>query len=364
MSDEGAPQSPEALRALKARLLAQAEAAIDRDMAEAQRLAATYPNLFKITPNENAFETSPKSEIRQKVESQPPAGGSIATLAQLYLTDERSPFHKLQHAVRANYENTIKRIVKDCGHERIADLKDENIRAVYDKWKEGGKLSVAHSRATKLRHLVHFGDSVLKDPACERLSVVMHNMRFKVAVHTPNQPMSEKHAKTIISKAHAIGLRSIALAQAFQFDCKLAQKDVIGEWVPISDQSARSLSAEIYDNTKWLHGIRWSEIDSDMILRHKVARTQKEIELDLKLSSLVMGELREEIRRRESLPSSGPVIVFEKTGRPYTGHQFRTKWRLVANIAGIPKRVKNMNSSADAADEDEPDAQRERESAR
>jgi hypothetical protein len=45
-------------------------------------------------------------------------------------------------------------------------------------------------------------------------------------------------------------------------------------------------------------------------------------------------------------PLLGPVVVYEKSGLPYFGHQFRAAWREVADAAGVPKEIKNMDSVA------------------
>jgi integrase len=42
-------------------------------------------------------------------------------------------------------------------------------------------------------------------------------------------------------------------------------------------------------------------------------------------------------------PAAGPIIVAED-GLPFTSWVFRKRWRLLANAAGIPKSVKNMDS--------------------
>jgi hypothetical protein len=39
-----------------------------------------------------------------------------------------------------------------------------------------------------------------------------------------------------------------------------------------------------------------------------------------------------------------PVIVYEDSKLPYHGHQFRRMWRIIADKAGAPKTVKNLDS--------------------
>jgi hypothetical protein len=54
------------------------------------------------------------------------------------------------------------------------------------------------------------------------------------------------------------------LAQAFQFDLRLRQKDVTGEWVPYGGRGDSSI---IENGEKWVRGLLREEIDDDLILR-------------------------------------------------------------------------------------------------
>ena len=100
-------------------------------------------------------------------------------------------------------------------------------------------------------------------------------------------------------------------------------------------------------NAKWARGLRWNEIDANLILRHITSKRQKEVVVDLRKAPMVMDELA----RLGPLPSDGPVVVYERTGRPYIAHQFRHAWRTVADAAGIPRDVHNMDSRAGAISE-------------
>ena len=64
-------------------------------------------------------------------------------------------------------------------------------------------------------------------------------------------------AEAIRALAPSIGRRSLGLAQAFQFDLMLRQKDVIGEWVPMGEPGN---STVLREDKKWLRGSKWSEI--------------------------------------------------------------------------------------------------------
>jgi hypothetical protein len=87
-----------------------------------------------------------------------------------------------------------------------------------------------------------------------------------------------------------------------------------------------------------MRGLRWSAIDQNQILH--VTQGSKEIEVNLRDCPLVMAELK----RLEKVPASGPVIIDEDTDKPYDDDKYRTLWRTIANSAGVPKNVKNMDS--------------------
>ena len=91
---------------------------------------------------------------------------------------------------------------------------------------------------------------------------------------------------------------------------------------------------------KWVRGIEWTQIDENNILRHTASRDERKLEIDLNRLPMVKAELGRILVR----PKDGPVIVFEDSKLPYQGHQFRAKWRIVADRAGIPKTVKFMDS--------------------
>jgi hypothetical protein len=98
----------------------------------------------------------------------------------------------------------------------------------------------------------------------------------------------------------------------------------------------------------------WQEIDENLILRHITSKKQKPVEIDLKLAAMVLEEFQiligdeplivvDEITKkvtvnRHLLPASGPLIINDVTGLPWTANEYRRKWRLVANQAGCPRR--------------------------
>jgi hypothetical protein len=279
---------------------------------------------------------------------------TLRELINKYQTDPVSTYHKKRYAVRKNHDITLRRIVLLHGAHRLDEIRARLLLTWHGEWSNGGqKIAIAHAMIGHLRTLFGFGATMLEDAECERLCVILHKMRFAMP-----KPRDERlTADQVIAhraKAHGHGWDSMALAQALQFELMLRQKDVIGEWVPVSEPG---ISAVVGPKGKWLMGLRWEEIDENLILRHNTSKRGKDIEVNLRLAPMVMEELGlhcakpPETLTRSDLPASGPVIICEVTGYPYTTAEFRRKWRIVANLAGIPKTVRNMDSRAGAITE-------------
>lgn len=268
--------------------------------------------------------------------------GTLRSLSACYQSDPDSGFAKLRFQTREYYRALIKRIIADHGNEMVSDIKARALLRWHEGWTERG-VAMAHGTIGMLRTLFGFGATILEDQECERLCGVMHKMRFKMA-KPRNERLTAEHVVAIRAAAHDYGMPSIALAQAFQFDCMLRQKDVIGEWVP---QSEPGLSDTLFGPFKWLRGIRWEEIDDNMILRHTTSKRQKEVEVNLALCPMVM----EEIALLEDRPTRGPIVISEYTMQPWMVTHFRRRWRQLAVAAGVPKSVRNMDSRAGAISE-------------
>jgi len=166
-------------------------------------------------------------------------------------------------------------------------------------------------------------------------------------VEIPHGPASATRNK-IFRHAHSCRRNcTIALAQALQFELLMRQKDVIGEWVPEAEPDESDIK---FRGQKWLRGLRWSDIDDNMILRHRLGKSRRKIEVDLRTAPMVMQELALDVgipidkMARASLPASGPMILNTISAWPYSTSEFRRKWRKVADAAGVPMEVKNTDS--------------------
>lgn len=270
-------------------------------------------------------------------ETVPSSPTTLGDLIEAYQTHKASRYHKLRHQVRQNHKGTLRRLRAQHGAVLLSDIRAANIQIWFDEWSAGGKLSMARTFIAQLRTMFGFGLLFLESRECERLCVTMRQFKFPQPPRNPNT-LTLQQANAIRAAAHRVGWGSIALAQAIQFELVLRQKDVIGEWVPLNCQDGESDIR--WRGQKWLRGIRWSEIDDNLILRHCTSKRQKVIEADLKLCPMI----REEFNRIVYRMPDGPVILNELTGMPWSAAEFRRKWRVLANMCGVPKSVKEMHS--------------------
>jgi hypothetical protein len=96
------------------------------------------------------------------------------------------------------------------------------------------------------------------------------------------------------------------------------QKDVIGEWLP---KAWPGISDVHWGKRKWLMGLRWEQIDVDLILKHRLSKSVRGRNnvmnpdigtvkgWDLKAYPMIMEELARlcgGVVDRSALPTSGP----------------------------------------------------------
>ena len=282
-------------------------------------------------------------------------GGSVRTLIACYKTDDESEYHSKRYKTREHYDTLCRRLEKDCGHMLVSELDARTLKALHRGWSaDGKKIAMGHAVVGMLRTLATFGKTLLKCPDCKSLQSDLHDMRFKMPPRRKVWITSEQTV-AVRNKAREKGFGSIALAQAFQWDVMFRQKDVIGEWVPLTEPG---ISDVIEQNQKWLRGLRGEEIDPNLILRHTTSKKGKDVEFDLNLAPCVLEEVRlmnglppDAVVTRAHLPASGPIVISEQSGVPWTDFNFRRRWREIAKAAGVPAHVFSMDSRAGAITE-------------
>ena len=277
--------------------------------------------------------------------------GSLNHLMHCYRTDLVSNYSKLEFCTRRYYDRLMGTIAREHGNAQIAEIKGRDVYTWHQNWTSGGKkVSMGHALIGMMRTLVNFGDAILDVADCARLAAILHKMRFENG--KPRTVRITREQVIAIFNAARPKLPMVALAQALQFECTWRQKDVLGEWVPISETP---MSDVLDGNQKWIKGLRWEEIDADFVVHHVTSKRKKLSEPDLRLAPLVLAELESmwpgSSRDRALLPAGGPVILDKRRSLPYYADDFRAEWRKLATACGVPLNVQNRDARAGAISE-------------
>jgi hypothetical protein len=171
----------------------------------------------------------------------------------LYQTAEMSPYHRLEPSSRHPYDVYARLIIETVGARRIDALDGDDLRRWHDHWTapvvEGGKRRLAAGRMAMivLKSALTYGIT-RKWPACKELREILRDINFPL----PRPRTQAPTAAAIVAArkaAHEMGHPRAALAYALQFEGGMRQWDVIGKWVPLTDQRA---SLVIDGQHKWL----------------------------------------------------------------------------------------------------------------
>jgi hypothetical protein len=279
--------------------------------------------------------------------------GTIRELSRRYQTDPVSPFRRLKHnSQRADFY-VLRLLEKSVGNRQILAIKIGDVQRWYDVAKRparpGGpeRVRKAWGLIKKLRELCAYG-VMAELPGCERLYTILRHARFPQSARR-RVVMELHHVEAFIPRAIAMGRLSLALGTALQFETAMRQKDVIGEWAPLPEDSTSAPDAYVLNGRQWGRGLTWEDISADLIIRKATTKTGAFAAHDLKLCPLVLDLLeRVPVEQRH-----GPLIIDENAGRPYAESAYGREWRIVARAAGIPNEVWNMDARAGAITEAE-----------
>lgn len=264
--------------------------------------------------------------------------GTIGWLVELYQTDPDSPYRGLRASTLPSYNNALAIVAGTIGERRIETTTANDVRRWHRQWGRAGDDGIvtqprrAYWGVQMLRVVVKFGKGQ-RLPGCRDLSEILTETEFS-APRGRTVAMTAGQVAAFIAKAHEMGRPSLARATALQFCGALRQKDVIGEWVA----------------GRWSAGLLWGEhVKADWTVAKPTSKTNFDevAEFDLTLLPLALAEMQ----RVEPTRRIGPVCLDEDTGKPWRQRKFARVWRTIAQAAGIPDNVWNMDARAGAVTE-------------
>lgn len=278
----------------------------------------------------------------------PTYDGSMRALSRAYQIEPTSPYARIEHTTRQTYDGYLRLIERTVGSRRVDALTAADFGRWFDQWsapaaKNGPRRVVrAHHAMNMVRGLLTFGKS-MRLPGCRDARDILSDMRFAGTAPRSACPTYEQ-VVAVIRAAHEMGMASIAIGQALQFDLCLRQYDVIGKWEPMRPARDYPLVAR---SQGWWGGVLWEDIDADWRLTKRTTKNGVTVSYDLRSHTLAFAELSRVPPDRRH----GPVVIDERCGLPYTRKQYSLRWRRAADAAGLPATVWNRDSRAGGATE-------------
>lgn len=260
----------------------------------------------------------------------------LRELTEEYLNDPMSGFAKKRWVTQVNYRSLIRRNVEEFGNVELKDIKMRMLVDAHARWSADGKITMGHGIVSMFRILVGFGAGVLEDEHCQRIKGALGSVRFENG-KPRKSVLTFDQVEAILEHATRDGHYSIALAQAIQFGCAFRQKDVIGEYVPVSVDPRPSNI--IMGNFKWVGGITREEVNDDLLLTHQTSKKGTVLSFPLRAIPIIMEEWKH-------APKSGPMIIDPRTGLPFRPWNYTRIWRELADKAGVPRNVVQMDTRA------------------
>lgn len=257
--------------------------------------------------------------------------GSIGSLCRLFARHEHSPMQQVKFNTAKFYSDSLKVIEQTVAARAVRAVVPIDARAWFDRWAapatEGGpqRQKRAHAAISMLRQVLRFGQA-LGYEECGKLADGLAGMRFERAAPR-RQELTLAHVKAFIEAATASGNLSMAIGVATQFELMVRQKDVIGEYPPGERQ--------------WRGSYTWEEIGAGGFWRLVTSKTAAPATFDLTRYDL-LWPLIQAVPQAERTGA----IVKDHTGKPMTEGRYRKKFRALAEKAGIPRSVWNMDSRA------------------
>jgi len=268
---------------------------------------------------------------------------TIGWLCEAFETDEESPFREKRHATQIFYARYLKIIKQTVGNRNLHGIIGRDLRRWHKEWlSEIGERS-AYACIQTLRRIMKYGAADLGDPLCRQLTMIFTDVTFSSPSSRKVRPTYDQIV-AFREAAHEEGRPSIALAVSLQFDLSLRQKDAIGEWVP--DNLGSGITRH---GKRWQLGLTWDQIDSDWVMRKPTSKSNGGVAAEQPIADYpdTLNELQRIPRERRI----GPVVLDEASGKPYTASHFSRLFRKIADKAGWPKELYNMDSRAGAVSE-------------
>ncbi len=262
--------------------------------------------------------------------------GTLKSILEKYQTEPDSSYFALRPKSRKPYDFYIAKLIHEVGDRRIDKISGIDLKRWHDAWSSNGQhLAAAKMMRAVIDAAVTYGVMCRITPCIELREVLKAASRRLPGPKRREIVITADEVIALRKAAHAAGRPSSALAYAIVYETTLRLWDTIGQWVPID---APGVSDVVNPRTgnKWF-GLRWEDIDENLVLRYVPSKTSMKTGLAVSYPLAQAQMVMEELAHWPEDKRTGPVIVFEKNGRPYLSEVFSSMWSRDREAVGLPE---------------------------
>lgn len=263
--------------------------------------------------------------------------GTLGELIGRYQRDPESPYQGLRPGTLVPYKHYLAKLEAVLGAKHIDEITGSDIRRWHNVWSDNGKHLAAAAMQRAILDAVATYGVTCRLRGCAEFQHVLRETKKKLPMPKPREA-TLKAPQIVAAReaAHKAGRPSSALAYALAFETTLRLWDIIGQWWSIEDD----FISDVVDGKrgKWF-GLRWDDIDGDMVLRFTPSKTSAKSGASITYPLAAAPMVMEELAHWPEHERVGPVIVNEATGLPYPAKMFTKAWRADREAAGIPSNV-------------------------
>lgn len=314
-----------------------------------------YRNLSPLADNPEALIARCNSMTAEAARWKAGARGHVGSFdntldyyIKKYANDADSPLWDLRPGSRKPYEYYLQKLSAEVGSRRVDKLTGIDLKRWHEVWSDGGrKLAASKMIRAVLDAVLAYGVmahsvGTVELRAASELRTILSAAKRKLP--NPKRREFTVSADDVVrlrESAHKDGRKSHALAYALVFETTLRLWDVIGQWVPLDTPGISDIVMEPHTSMKeakkWF-GLRWEDINGDMVLHYVPTKTSKKTGLAVTFPLHMAPMVVEEFCWWPE-PRKGPVIVNGTSGLPYSANYFGEGWRRDREAAGIPTGV-------------------------
>ena len=272
----------------------------------------------------------------QRDRALPTYDGTFGALLNLYESDPDSNYNtELKPSVQKNYGVYIRRLLGHIGKLRIDHVDGGDLKRWFRVWRfdpDGSEhLPRARMVLAVLKAAISYGVSRRK-PGCKDFGEAIAEQEFPVPRPRTFAPTAAQ-IDAARKAAHDAGAPGRALLYALVYDTTGRSWDFLGEWLPLTYKKPSAILAY---GKKWI-GPHWSTIDDKMMMKIKPTKTERTTEVEVAFDLTVCPMVMQELAHIPLSERTGPLIINERTGLPYSYPAFNDGWNADFKAARMPK---------------------------